>query len=197
MVIPAFCLLGEVVRDMPDCAWIITKWRSPISWSLPRSTFSVPPDDAQLIVLDSLERAFNEILCTWNAESTHRGLLTISPRFSVLRTSCSPPGSVLVQKKNQYSHFYCGHKSKDPYTVLQGCYRDALKTDVQELCSHLLSEAKSIFCLLLPSFSFRESPLHLPSVPVVLGKWTPCLIQEIEWSRFKPMSTLYFPWPLW
>lgn len=30
-----------------------------------------------------------------------------------------------------------------------------------------------------------------------LGKWTPSLIQEAEWSRLKPISTLYFPWPLW
>lgn len=52
----------------------------------------------QFVVLESLERAFNEILFMWNAKSTNRRLLT-NLWSSIPRTTCPLPGSVLVQDK--------------------------------------------------------------------------------------------------
>lgn len=87
-------------------------------------------------------------------------------------------------------------KAKTPPQKLfqdgQGCTQNSW----QNCIATFFQRQRASFVYCQPTCPFRESPLHLLSAPMVLGKWTPWLIQEVEWSMGKPISTCDFPWPL-
>lgn len=82
-------------------------------------------------------------------------------------------------------------KAKTPPKLFQdgqGCTQSSW----QNCRATFFQRQRASFVYCQPTFPLGESPLHLLSALMVLGKWT----QEVEWFRVKPISTFYFPWPL-
>lgn len=101
-------------------------------------------------------------------------------------------------RTNQYSHLYCGQKNNDPknYTPRRaGTLKRCTWNSWPSCRATSFQRQRASVVYRHPGFRIRESSLWLLSLSVVLWKRTPYLIQVVEWSRLKPIST-YFPRPL-